>query len=490
MGAADLSRRVLLAGALGGAIGAWPTTAAATNAVTAPAARPYTLADWVAERGSRYLVGHRGLGDVYPEHTMESYQAAVDHGAQAMEISVGITADGVLVCLHDKTLDRTTNLTGRLRDTTFAQLRAGWVDVPRLGPRWQRAKLQVPLFEDVLKRFGGRVILCVEAKDGPAWDPLLAMVAKYQLERSVMLKSYYLSPQYADWKAQGFGIFAYFTAPPEITPEAVNNLKNLLSPATDAIIVPYSSPTGYLADDLVELVKSSGIPVWPYPLHRRADVQHFQERGLGGAVTSNFGYINGRTKPVATDQWAGGAIMPGELTRDPYNDRYAPTWGPDGTLELGAVGEQHFLTLGNFSPVTAPTYTIEFEAAFLTQPTDPAAGLSLAFGHADDRYFEEGLGRSDGYTASLRADGRLTLSIHRAGDPTETLLAQKSTAAPEANEWMWFQLTVTPSRLIWSRPDSPSAIIVKDKTFRGGYLHLGRAATDGRLALRSVKLSK
>ena len=37
-----------------------------------------------------------------------SYQAAVDRGAQALEISVGITSDNVLVCLHDLTLDRTT----------------------------------------------------------------------------------------------------------------------------------------------------------------------------------------------------------------------------------------------------------------------------------------------------------------------------------------------------------------------------------------------
>ncbi|GAA0623759.1 glycerophosphodiester phosphodiesterase [Kribbella sandramycini] len=477
----ELGRRVVLAGALGGALGGMGVGGAA-------AAPAYTLADWVRERGERYLVGHRGVGDVWPEHTMESYQAAVDRGAKAMEISVGITADGVLVCLHDKTLERTTNLTGRLRDITWAQLRAGWVDVPRLGPYWQRAKVRVPLFEDVLRRFGGRVILCVEAKDGPAWEPLLAMVAKYRLERSVMLKSYYLSPQFADWKAQGFGIFAYFTAPPEITSEAVGRLKGLLSPATDAIIVPYSSPDGYLSDELVELVKGSGMPVWPYPLHRRADVEHYLARGLGGAITSNFGYINHRTKPVRSDQWARGAIVPGELTRDPYNDRFALTWRPDGVVELGATGDQHFLTLGNLSPVTAPAYTIEFEAAFPALPSDSAAGLSLAFGHADDRYFEEGLGRSDGYTASLRADGRLTLAVHRAGQAAEVLLAVRNTAAPRADEWMRFRLTVTPSRLIWTRLDRPASVVATDTSYRGGYLHLGRAAIDGRLALRSLKL--
>jgi glycerophosphoryl diester phosphodiesterase len=109
----------------------------------------------VADRGDRYLVAHRGAGDVLPEHSMESYQAAVDWGAQAMEISVGITSDGVLVCLHDQTLERTTDLSGPLRATPAAKVQQAWLDIPRLGPDW-RNKVRVPLFEEVLRRFGGR----------------------------------------------------------------------------------------------------------------------------------------------------------------------------------------------------------------------------------------------------------------------------------------------------------------------------------------------
>src|SRR5664280_2244898 len=70
--------------------------------------RPVTAPEWAAVRGPRYHVAHRGSGDVLPEHSMPAYQAAVDWGAACLEISVGITSDGVLICMHDPTYDRTT----------------------------------------------------------------------------------------------------------------------------------------------------------------------------------------------------------------------------------------------------------------------------------------------------------------------------------------------------------------------------------------------
>jgi glycerophosphoryl diester phosphodiesterase len=63
-----------------GAIAVGTTTAGCRGATASsqPDVGDYRLADWVADRGERYLVGHRGAGDVLPEHSMASYQAAVD----------------------------------------------------------------------------------------------------------------------------------------------------------------------------------------------------------------------------------------------------------------------------------------------------------------------------------------------------------------------------------------------------------------------------
>jgi glycerophosphoryl diester phosphodiesterase len=58
----------------------------------------------------KILVAHRGASAYAPEHTFESYELALKQGADFVEQDLQITRDGVLVCLHDLTLERTTNV--------------------------------------------------------------------------------------------------------------------------------------------------------------------------------------------------------------------------------------------------------------------------------------------------------------------------------------------------------------------------------------------
>src|SRR5260221_5534601 len=60
--------------------------------------------------GPKQLIAHRGASGYAPEHTFASYQIALDQKADFVEPDLGVSRDGVLVCLHDDTLERTTNL--------------------------------------------------------------------------------------------------------------------------------------------------------------------------------------------------------------------------------------------------------------------------------------------------------------------------------------------------------------------------------------------
>src|SRR6188472_1258565 len=53
------------------------------------------------------VVAHRGASAVRAEHTLDAYVTALDEGAQAFECDVRLTADGHLVCVHDRNLRRT-----------------------------------------------------------------------------------------------------------------------------------------------------------------------------------------------------------------------------------------------------------------------------------------------------------------------------------------------------------------------------------------------
>src|SRR5687767_5649877 len=94
--------------------------------------------------GRPLVVAHRGQSIAYPENTRLAYEQSAALGVKLIECDVNITRDGVLVMLHDPTLDRTTNGHGPVGDLT-------WEEVQRLdagmkfGPAFAGARLPTTL---------------------------------------------------------------------------------------------------------------------------------------------------------------------------------------------------------------------------------------------------------------------------------------------------------------------------------------------------------
>lgn len=72
----------------------------------------------------KMLIAHRGFGSIYPENTIYAFQESIRNGANAIEFDVQPTKDGELVVIHDSTLDRTTNGTGRVDSKTLSEIKA------------------------------------------------------------------------------------------------------------------------------------------------------------------------------------------------------------------------------------------------------------------------------------------------------------------------------------------------------------------------------
>jgi glycerophosphoryl diester phosphodiesterase len=72
--------------------------------------------------GRPQVVAHRGSSIDKPEHTLAAYVAALDGGADALECDVRLTADGHLVCVHDRRVDRVTDGRGVVSTMELAQL--------------------------------------------------------------------------------------------------------------------------------------------------------------------------------------------------------------------------------------------------------------------------------------------------------------------------------------------------------------------------------
>jgi glycerophosphoryl diester phosphodiesterase len=80
------------------------------------------------------VIAHRGASEHMPEHTLAAYVQAIDDGADGLEADVRLTADGHLVCVHDRRIDRTSNGEGVLSTLELADLESldfgGWQQAP------------------------------------------------------------------------------------------------------------------------------------------------------------------------------------------------------------------------------------------------------------------------------------------------------------------------------------------------------------------------
>ncbi|RIM76687.1 glycerophosphodiester phosphodiesterase [Staphylococcus arlettae] len=69
------------------------------------------------------VIAHRGLAATYPENTLKGIEAALQLNIDFLEIDVHKTKDNELVVIHDDTIDRTSNGSGRIQDYTLAELK-------------------------------------------------------------------------------------------------------------------------------------------------------------------------------------------------------------------------------------------------------------------------------------------------------------------------------------------------------------------------------
>ena len=127
------------------------------------------------------VVAHRGASAQAPENTMEAFRLGVEAGADAIELDVHLTADGQLAVIHDETLDRTTDRTGRVADLAMDEVReadagATFARPDDSGFPFAGQGLTVPTLPEVLAWLPGDVGLVIEVKARAAADAVVGAV--------------------------------------------------------------------------------------------------------------------------------------------------------------------------------------------------------------------------------------------------------------------------------------------------------------------------
>ncbi len=161
------------------------------------------------------VAGHRGDPAHYPENTMRSFESAIEKGADMIETDIHVSKDGVLVLIHDATVDRTTDGAGKVIDKTYAQLRqlnAGTLDdfqhIPTLDEFLKLAsKLDIFINLEIKEYYNGsNAEFCQQVI-----DKVIDLVEKYDLGSKCVFTSFdafaleYLYKQYNNkYRLHGF----------------------------------------------------------------------------------------------------------------------------------------------------------------------------------------------------------------------------------------------------------------------------------------------
>ena len=168
----------------------------------------------LTKKGKMMVAGHRGDSANYPENTMAAFRAAIAAGVDMIETDVRLSSDGVPVLIHDRTVDRTTDGTGYVKEKTFAELRA-------LNAGTETAPQQIPTLEELLELLTATdVTLNLEVKEyheegnearsRECVDKCEALIRRYGMEEKMLFNSFdapvleYIAQTYPRYRLHGF----------------------------------------------------------------------------------------------------------------------------------------------------------------------------------------------------------------------------------------------------------------------------------------------
>jgi glycerophosphoryl diester phosphodiesterase len=250
-------------------------------------------------------IGHRGASGYAPEHTIPAYDLALEQGADYIEIDLQMTADGVLVAMHDDTLDRTATApegvpqeycTGPVIERTLEQIKmcdvGTWFN--KTYPQYASEEyvgLQIPTLEEIFQRYGTSVNYYIETKNpesAPGMEEeLLRLMDEYGLTKPAEDRWQVLIQSFSSASLQK--IHAINPELPLIQLYSSTETSETIQ-AQLAAVRTYAVGIGPSQSDvdaaLVEAAHANCLDVHPYTVNETADMESLISLGVDGMFTN------------------------------------------------------------------------------------------------------------------------------------------------------------------------------------------------------------
>ncbi len=230
------------------------------------------------------VIAHRGDSLRNPEQTLTAYERAIDHGAHMIEADVRRTRDGVLVMLHDSTLDRTTSGSGPVVEKDLDEVSAfdagSW-----FGPEF--AAERVPRLDELFALAQRRDIsLCLEVKgERPDRTRELALAVAGEIRRRGRLERDVLSSfDHGALAAARTAHPGLSLAPDRLPERGPSSAATLIAQARaiGATIIQHHHAD--LDATIVTGCQGAGIAVWAWPTTEADDIERAHDLGVDGLM--------------------------------------------------------------------------------------------------------------------------------------------------------------------------------------------------------------
>lgn len=244
------------------------------------------------------LIAHRGASAMAPEHTLASYQLAMDMGADFIEIDLQMTKDGVLVALHDDTVDRTTDGSGKVAEMDLADIKrldaGSWFNAEKPD----RAKdeyvgIQVPTLEEIFTAFGDSANYYIETKQ-PAEseemeEKLLELLDQFELLDESLPKGKVIIQSFS---ADSLNMIHRLDDDIPLI-QLMDDLEQVTpSPETFELYREYAVGIGIShrkADEAyIDAAREAGLLVHPFVVDKLAEGKKLKSRGATGIFTNDI----------------------------------------------------------------------------------------------------------------------------------------------------------------------------------------------------------
>lgn len=250
---------------------------------------PYYAAD-----SSRPLViAHQGGDGLWPGNTMFAFQKAADLGADVLEMDLHVTSDGVLVLMHDETVDRTTDGSGEIESITLNEMKtfdAGYDWSPDEGITFpfRGQGIAVPTLEEVFTAFPDyRMTIEIKKTNTSMAKPFCETIRAYNMQDKVLVASFH------DERLKEFR-----TECPEVATSSARNETTMFVLLTKAFLGGFYSPQFYslqvpeesggitvMTEAFVRAAHERNLAVEPWTINDEETMRKFITWGADGIIT-------------------------------------------------------------------------------------------------------------------------------------------------------------------------------------------------------------